>query len=141
MDELGVNNATLNSTTVVRSIYKFTVGFISGLFGDQAPNTMMCTGNFTRIANASISLYDHIVAAANSSAQMATIDIYNRTIYNETFPLYTRLQNETRGNLSLSAIDFENIFASVHPIVFGCYSSVNEFAEITMAYIHTFEDW
>lgn len=43
-----------NTTVVLKSIYHAMVGFIGGLFGDKAPNTMMCTGNFTRIANSSL---------------------------------------------------------------------------------------
>lgn len=49
-----------NSTVIVKSIYKFAVGLLAGLFGDHAPNTMACTSNFTRIANSSLSLYDHL---------------------------------------------------------------------------------
>jgi len=74
-------NAT-NTTTVIKSIYHFMVGFIGGIFGDKAPNTMMCTGNFTKIANASILLYNHIIDAANASDHMAQIDIMNKTTYN-----------------------------------------------------------
>lgn len=50
-------------------------------------------------------------------------------------------QNETRGNLSESAVDFEHILASVHPIVFGCYSSVSEFGSVTLSYVDTFKNW
>ena len=32
------------------------------------------------------------------------------------------------------------MLASVHPIVFGCYSSVYEFSNITMSYIGSFNN-
>jgi hypothetical protein len=62
-------NAT-NTTTVIRSMYHFMIGLVGGLFGDKAPNTMACTSNFTRIANASMALYNHTLNALNATNNM-----------------------------------------------------------------------
>ena len=40
-----------------------------------------------------------------------------------------------------SAVDFENILGSVHPIVNGCYESAFEFKDVTLSYVETFKDW
>lgn len=114
------NQSITNSTVIVKSIYKFAVGFIAGLFGDHAPNTMSCTSNFTRIANASLSLYEHLSDAANYTKMMEEIPVEKRTA-NTSGPEYQRLMNDTRETLKDSAVDFENILGSVHPIVNGCY--------------------
>lgn len=125
---------------IVKSIYKFAVGLIAGLFGDHAPNTMACTSNFTRITNASVSLYDHLSQASNLTQLMNEIPVENRTA-NGSLVEYTRLMNETRQNLKDSAVDFENILGSVHPIINGCYSSAFEFKDVTLSYIASFKDW
>ena len=101
---------TTNATAIAQMVYKGAIGLIAGLFGNNAPNTMACTSNFTRIANYSIALVEDIKLGTNVS-------------------------------LAQSAIDFENIFASVHPIVFGCYTSAFEFKNITVSYVDTFKDW
>lgn len=84
-----------NSTVIVKSIYKFAVGLLAGLFGDHAPNTMACTSNFTRIANASLSLFDHLSEASNKTKLMNEIPFEDR-IANVSLTNYTRLMNETR---------------------------------------------
>ena len=82
-----------NSTTVVKSIYHFLIGLVGGLFGDKAPNTMACTSNFTRIANATLAMYNHTLNAINATYYMEQLDITNKTTYNQTFPLYQSYQN------------------------------------------------
>lgn len=77
-----------NTTTVIKSMYHFMIGFVGGLFGDKAPNTMACTSNFTRIANNSLAMYNHVLNAVNATYQMNELDITNKTTYNQTFPKY-----------------------------------------------------
>lgn len=62
-------------------------------------------------------------------------------IANYSIALGEDLKTGTNVSLAQSAIDFENIFASVHPIVYGCYTSAFEFKDITIEYINTFKDW
>lgn len=47
----------------------------------------------------------------------------------------------TTDSLEASVFSFENILASVHPIAFGCYSSVFEFSETSDYYMETFSDF
>jgi hypothetical protein len=138
IQEVKVN--VTNSTVIVKSIYKFAVGFIAGLFGEHAPNTMACTSNFTRITNASMSLYDHLSQASNLTQLMNEIPVETRTV-NGSLVEYTKLMDETRQSLKDSAVDFENILGSVHPIINGCYSSAFEFKDVTLSYIATFKNW
>ena len=57
-----------------KSMYKFSIGFIASLFGDNAPNTLSCTSNFTRIANASVSLFHDFKPPTNESLAQSAID-------------------------------------------------------------------
>jgi len=114
IDEEPANNSTeqkrKKGELFAKSMYKFSIGFIASLFGDNAPNTLSCTSNFTRIANASIALVHDFKQATNDS-------------------------------LAQSAIDFENILASVDPIINGCYESAFEFKDTTLLYVKSFADW
>ena len=51
------------------------------------------------------------------------------------------VKNATEESLSNATDAFENILASVHPISFSCYSSVDEFSDTWAYYLETFEDF
>ena len=71
---------------------------------------------------------------------MDEIPVENRTA-NASGPEYYRLMNDTRKSLKDSAVDFENILGSVHPIINGCYESAFEFKNVTLSYVETFKNW
>ena len=62
-------------------------------------------------------------------------------IANYSIALGEDLKLATNVSLAQSAIDFENILGSVHPIIYGCYSSAFEFKDVTLEYVETFKDW
>jgi|688.fasta_scaffold298127_1 hypothetical protein len=62
-------------------------------------------------------------------------------IANYSIALGENFKTGTNVSLAQSAIDLENIFASIDPIVYGCYTSAFEFKDITLEYVNTFKDW
>lgn len=87
-----LRNST-NTTTMMRSMYHAAVGFIGGLFGENAPNMMMCTGNFTTVGNSTSQFVLHIKNAVNATRKMNSIDLNNATTYNQSIANWTNQQS------------------------------------------------
>lgn len=90
--------------------FYFTRGYFSTAFGDTSPNSTVCEGNITKSINDTKSLRTNLKQFGNT------------TVLNQT------------------ALDFEGLLSTVHPITYSCYYTGYEYKETYDGYISNIKE-
>ena len=95
---------------VLTNSFYFGKGFLSTAFGDLSPNSTVCSGNITALINNTMDLKNGIFETENT------------TVMGE------------------SAVEFESVLATVHPITFHCYYAGIEYQQTWDSYMENLGD-